>query len=85
MKPLPNINDEAAMLLRGKRSAIGAARKEAVESLRDMLTFMQSEQWLLQWKRTTAPLWIRSMHGLTRRRPKQNPRNKHDSTLRNCQ
>lgn len=45
MKPLPDINNEAAMLLRGKRSAIGAARKEAVESLRDMLTFMQSEQW----------------------------------------
>jgi len=45
MKPLPDVNDEAAMLLRGKRSAIGAARKEAVETLRDMLTFMQSDQW----------------------------------------
>ena len=45
MKPLPDVNDEAAMILRGKRSAIGAARKEAVETLRDMLTFMQSDQW----------------------------------------
>lgn len=45
MKPLPNINDEAAMLLRGKRSAIGSARNEAAEALRDACTFIQGADW----------------------------------------
>jgi heme oxygenase len=45
MKPLPNLNDDAAMLLRGKRSAIGAARKEAAEALRDQVTILQGCSW----------------------------------------
>jgi len=45
MKPLPDIADEAAMLLRGRRSALAAARKEATEALRDAYTLMQSAEW----------------------------------------
>ena len=42
MKPLPNLNDEAAMLLRGKRSALGSARNDAAEALRDACTRLQA-------------------------------------------
>ena len=42
MKPLPNITDEAAMILRGKRSALGSARNDAAEHLRDYCTRLQS-------------------------------------------
>ena len=45
MKPLPNIDDEAAMLLRGKRSALAAARNDAEASLRDAYTLLQSAEW----------------------------------------
>ena len=45
MKPLPNLNDEAAMLLTGKRSAIGSARNDACKELRDAATFVQSADW----------------------------------------
>ncbi len=45
MRALPNINDEQAMLLRGRQSAIGAARKEAAEALRDACTMIQSAEW----------------------------------------
>lgn len=45
MKPLPNISDEAAMLERGKRSALAQARKEATEGLRDAYTAMQGAEW----------------------------------------
>jgi hypothetical protein len=45
MKPLPDINNDAAMLIRGKRSAIGAARNDAAEALRDACTFIQGADW----------------------------------------
>ena len=45
MKPLPNINDEAAMLLRGKRSVIASSRNEAAEALRDACVSVQSADW----------------------------------------
>ena len=45
MKPLPDLNDEAEMIRRGKRSAIMSARKEAAETLRDAFTLMQSHDW----------------------------------------
>lgn len=45
MKPLPNINDEPAMLERGKRSALGSARNDAAEALRDACTAVQSADW----------------------------------------
>jgi len=45
MKPLPNINDETAMLERGKRSALASARNEAAEALRDACTVIQSSNW----------------------------------------
>ena len=45
MKRLPDINDEKAMLERGRRSAIGAARKDAAETLRDACTMCQSSEW----------------------------------------
>lgn len=45
MRPLPNLDDEAAMLKRGRLSAIYAARKEAAETLRDAFTLMQSNDW----------------------------------------
>ncbi len=45
MKALPNLNDEAAMLLRGKRSALGSARNDATESLRDAYNAAQSADW----------------------------------------
>ena len=45
MKPLPKLDDEAAMLLRGKRSALASARNEAAETLRDACTRMQGCEW----------------------------------------
>ena len=45
MKPLPNISDEAAMLLRGKQSAIGSARNDAAAALRDACTSVQGADW----------------------------------------
>lgn len=44
MKPLPNINDEPAMLKRGKLSAIASARNDAFNELRDAVTLIQSAQ-----------------------------------------
>jgi hypothetical protein len=41
MKPLPNLEDEAAMLLRGRRSALMSARNEAVEEVRNLLIAVQ--------------------------------------------
>jgi hypothetical protein len=43
--PLPNINDEAAMLLRGKRSVLASAKNDAAEALRDASTRVQSADW----------------------------------------
>ena len=45
MKPLPDFGDEAAMLKRGRLSAIYSARKDASEALRDAYTLMQSHDW----------------------------------------
>ena len=45
MRAMPDINDEAAMLLRGKRSVLGSARMEAAEALRDACTMVQSADW----------------------------------------
>ena len=45
MKPLPDINDEAAMLLRGRRSALAAARSESVIALRDAYTALDGCNW----------------------------------------
>ena len=45
MRALPDINDETAMLLRGRRSVLGSARNEAAEALRDACTFCQSADW----------------------------------------
>lgn len=45
MKPLPKLDDEAAMLLRGRRSAVASARNEAAEELRDACTQVQGADW----------------------------------------
>lgn len=42
MKPLPDLNDAAAMAARGRRSTLMQARKEALEMLRDEATFLNS-------------------------------------------
>lgn len=45
MKPIPRIDDDAAMILRGKRSALGTARNDAAEALRDAMVAVQSATW----------------------------------------
>ena len=45
MKPLPRLDDEPAMLLRGRRSVLGSARNEAAEALRDAVVHVQSADW----------------------------------------
>jgi hypothetical protein len=45
MKPLPRLEDEAAMLERGRRSALAAARNEAEAGLRDAYTAMHNCEW----------------------------------------
>ena len=45
MKPLPDLTDEAAMLLRGRRSALAAARSEAMIELRDAYTSLDGCEW----------------------------------------
>lgn len=45
MRALPDIHDEQAMLLRGRQSALGSARKEAAEALRDACTMVQGADW----------------------------------------
>ncbi len=45
MKPLPPLADEAAMLKRGRLSAIGSARNEALQELRDSCSYCQSADW----------------------------------------
>lgn len=42
MKPPPDLNDETAMIQRGRASALFSARKEAIEILRDAFTALQS-------------------------------------------
>lgn len=45
MRSLPDINDEQAMLLRGKRSALREARIEAIKGLRDAYTDLDGADW----------------------------------------
>lgn len=45
MKPLPDLCDNAAMLKRGRMSALVSARKDAIDALRDAHTGMQSDDW----------------------------------------
>lgn len=45
MKPLPDLTDEAAMLLRGRRSALAAARSDAMIELRDAYTSLDGCEW----------------------------------------
>ena len=45
MKPIPDIANDAAMILRGKRSALGTARNEAAEALRDAMVHVQAADW----------------------------------------
>jgi hypothetical protein len=45
MKPLPDLDDTDAMLLRGKRSALASARNEADIALRDAYTVLQGADW----------------------------------------
>jgi hypothetical protein len=42
MKPLPDLSDDAAMAARGRRSALMAARKDALDELRDIYTRLQA-------------------------------------------
>jgi hypothetical protein len=42
MKPLPDLSDDAAMAARGRRSALMAARKDALDELRDTYTRLQA-------------------------------------------
>jgi hypothetical protein len=43
MKPLPNLEDTEAMVLRGRRSVLASARNDALEELRDAYTSLQSD------------------------------------------
>ena len=45
MKPLPDLADDAAMLLRGKRSALEESRKAAHAALRDAHTAADGSEW----------------------------------------
>ena len=45
MKPLPNLDDEQAMLQRGRRSALAAARSDAMIELRDAYTALDCPEW----------------------------------------
>jgi hypothetical protein len=42
MKPLPNLDDGAAMAARGRRSALMSARNDAAEELRNVCVAIQS-------------------------------------------
>jgi hypothetical protein len=43
MKPLPDLEDAEAMILRGRRSVLASARNDALEELRDAYTAIQSD------------------------------------------
>lgn len=45
MKPLPDLDDTAAMIRRGKLSALAAARNEAESALRDAYTLLTGADW----------------------------------------
>lgn len=42
MKPLPDLTDDAAMIRRGRQSALMSARNEAAQALRDAAVAAQS-------------------------------------------
>ena len=42
MKPIPDLDDDAAMIRRGRRSAIMSARNDACEALRDACSMCQT-------------------------------------------
>lgn len=45
MKPLPDLTDEVAALLKGRQTLLWAAKREAMETLRDAYTALQTAQW----------------------------------------
>jgi hypothetical protein len=45
MKSIPDITDDAAMLLRGRRSVVASAKNEAAQALRDASTYAQGADW----------------------------------------
>jgi len=45
MRPLPDLAAEADMIERGRRSALAQARREAIETLRDAYTMIQTADW----------------------------------------
>lgn len=45
MNKLPDLHNDEAMLKRGRRSAIGSARNEALAALRDACTYCNSAEW----------------------------------------
>lgn len=45
MKPIPRLDDEPAMLLRGRLSALGKARAEHMKALRDAYTALDGCMW----------------------------------------
>jgi hypothetical protein len=45
VKPLPDLDDTPAMLLRGKRSALAASRNDAEIELRDAYTHLNGADW----------------------------------------
>ena len=45
MKSIPNLDDTNAMLTKGKRSALGTARNDAAEALRDAMVHVQAADW----------------------------------------
>lgn len=45
MKPLPDLTDEAAMLLRGRLSTLGKERSETMIALRDAYTALDGCAW----------------------------------------
>lgn len=45
MKPLPDLTDEAAMLLRGRLSTLGKERSETMIALRDAYTLLDGCGW----------------------------------------
>jgi hypothetical protein len=45
VKPLPNLSDESAMLLRGRLSTLGKERSETMIALRDAYTHLDGAAW----------------------------------------
>ena len=45
MKTIPRLDDDAAMIKRGRQSALGSARNDAAQSLRDAAVHAQGADW----------------------------------------